>query len=149
MSANVLPVLLTPEEALTIVPLLDPSVETLSDYGHGTAVRLRDRQRRLRILAWPSGERTVALGPAEASGDQETAVSEVAGHTWTFNIRGRTTRSYDIEAWVGFMGNGNPRPCSIRAIGALTPPRWSYDPNTGVLDLHVRGRRIRVLVRTC
>jgi hypothetical protein len=112
-------------------------------------VRLRDRQRQLRLLAWPSGERTVALGPAEASGDQETAISEEAGDTWILDIRGRRTRSYQIEAWLGFLGNGSFRPCNIRALGAITRPRWTYDQAAGVLDLRVRGHRVRVLVRSC
>ena len=52
--------LLVPEGA--VIPLLDPSVETLADYGAGAAVRLRDRVARMRLLAWPRGRRTASLG---------------------------------------------------------------------------------------
>jgi hypothetical protein len=68
---------------------------------------------------------------------------------WVLDIRGHRTRSYDIEAWIGFLGDGAFRPCSIRALGALTPPRWTYDAQTGVLDVQVRGRRVRLLTRSC
>jgi alpha-D-xyloside xylohydrolase len=132
-----------------VVPLVDPSVETLSDYGQGTAVRLRDRDRKVRLLAWPSGRRTVGLGPAEASGNQETAISEESGNTWVLDIRGHRTRSYEIEAWVGFLRNGAFRPCNIRARGAITRPRWTYDAQTGVLDVQVRGQRVRLITRSC
>jgi hypothetical protein len=102
----------------------------------------------MRLLAWPSGKRKVALGPAD-EGDAETAISKEAADTWRLEIRGRRTRSYDIEGWLGLLGDGSFRACNVRAIGALTPPRWTYDDGTGVVRIRVRGRRLRVLVRSC
>ncbi|MBA3328661.1 MAG: glycoside hydrolase family 31 protein, partial [Solirubrobacterales bacterium] len=45
-----------------VLALLDPEVQTLTDYGAGATVRLRDRAGRMRLLAWPRGHRRVALG---------------------------------------------------------------------------------------
>ena len=71
-----------------VIPLLDPSVETLADYGEGTAVRLRDRDDRLRLLAWPRGRSTarLGLGRAAASGSSPPTT----GGGWALEIRGST-----------------------------------------------------------
>jgi hypothetical protein len=71
------------------------------------------------------------------------------GNTWVLDIRSRRTRTYEIEAWLGFLGSGTFRACNVRALGALTRPRWTYDSQTGVLDVQARGRRVRLVTRSC
>jgi sulfoquinovosidase len=133
-----------------VIPLLDPSVETLADYGGGTAVRLRDRVSSMRLLAWPGGpRRTVSLGPADAGGSRETAISEETSTGWLLDIRGSRTRTYEIEAALGLLTDGSFRPCSVGADGSITPPRWSYDEATGVIEVSLKARRARLHVRSC
>ncbi len=130
-----------------LIPLLHPSVETLADYGAGSAVRLRDRERHLRLLVWPRGRRTVSLGP-EAG---ETATSEETSSGWTLEIRGNRSRVYEIEAALGTLAGGAFRPCSVRAgeRGRTPVHSWRYDRETGVLRLRVFARNALVVVRSC
>jgi alpha-glucosidase (family GH31 glycosyl hydrolase) len=130
-----------------MIPLLDPSVETLADYGEGAAVRLRDRDDRMRLLAWPRGRRTVSLGGTDGTGQRETATSEETSRAWTLQIRGRRTRLYEIEAALGSLHGGRFRPCSVR-VGAQRP-RWRYDPDSGVFEMRLRARNARVEARAC
>jgi hypothetical protein len=134
-----------------VIPLLHPAVETLADYGAGAAVRLRDRQAHLRLLAWPRGRRTVALGPDAG----ETATSEETPAGWTLQIDGRRPRTYDIEADIeaalGSLSGGAFRPCSVRSgeRGRTPVHSWRYDRSSGVLKLRVFGQRTLVVVRSC
>jgi hypothetical protein len=130
-----------------VIPLLHPSVETLTEYGAGAAVRLRDRESHLRLLAWPRGRRTIALGPE--AGD--TATSEETASGWTLQIDGRRPRSYDIEAALGSLAAGAFRPCSVRAgeRGRTPVHSWRYDRATGVLRLRLFAERARLVVRSC
>ena len=130
-----------------VIPLLHPSVDTLADYGAGTAVRLRDRQDHLRLLAWPRGKRTVSLGPDPA----DTATSEETSSGWTLEIHGSRARTYDVEAALGSLSGGAFRPCSVRTgdRGQVPLHSWRYDRATGVLRLRVFGRDALVVVRSC
>jgi sulfoquinovosidase len=134
-----------------VIPLLHPSVETLTDYGEGAAVRLRDREPFLRLLAWPRGRRTVSLGPADAGEPPETATSDETSGGWTLHIEGRRTRTYEIEAALGSLSSGAFRPCGVFAgTRGRTPVRgWRYSSATGVLKLRVRALSARVVVRSC
>jgi hypothetical protein len=130
-----------------LIPLLHPSVETLSDYGAGAAVRLRDRLGQMRLLAWPRGERTVPLGP----GAGDTATSKETASGWTLEINGARPRTYDVEASLGSLAGGAFRPCAVRTgdRGQTPLQSWRYDRATEVLTLRVFGRSVRVDVRAC
>ena len=129
-----------------VIPLLDPSVETLADYGEGTAVRLRDREDRLRLLAWPRGRTTASLGVA---GVGERVLSNETGEGWVLEIRGLERRTYDIQAALGSLRGGGFRPCAVRndARGPTPIEEWSYDEPTGVLAMRLDARNARVVVR--
>jgi alpha-glucosidase (family GH31 glycosyl hydrolase) len=134
----------------SVLPLLDPSVETLADYGEGRAVRLRDRADRMRLLAWPRGRRRTGLGPDA----RETAISAEARRGWVLRIRGRRSRLYEIEAALGTLRRGAFRPCAVLAGARGRTPvprrRWRYDRASGVLVLRLRARVARVVVlRSC
>ena len=130
-----------------VIPLLHPSVETLSDYGAGNAVRLRDRERHLRLLAWPRGERTVPLGLEKG----ETATSRETSTGWTLEIDGNRHRTYEVEAALGTLAGGAFRPCSVHAgeRGRTPVQSWRYDRATGVLSLRVFERDALIVVRSC
>ncbi len=128
-----------------VLPLLDPSVETLSDYGGGAAVRLRDRDDRMRLLAWPRGRRTASIGPSE------TVTSEETSSGWRLRIDGRQTRTYEIEAALGSLSRGAFRPCAVRAgeRGQAAVKRWRYDNHSGVFTLRLHARTASVVVHAC
>jgi alpha-glucosidase (family GH31 glycosyl hydrolase) len=136
--------LLVPEGA--VIPLLDPSVETLADYGDGAAVRLRDRIARMRLLVWPRGRRTASLG-----GGSETVTSEETPGGWELDVQGNRMRRYEIEAALGSLSSGAFEPCrvSIGRPGRGSVKRWHYDGATGVLRLRLDARTARVVVRRC
>ena len=134
----------------TVLPLLDPGVQTLTRYGGDDVVNLADRADRMRLLAWPRGWRRVALGPA----DGDELISAEARRGWIVKLRGARTRTYELEADLGTMARGAFRPCRVLGgRGGRTPlPRsaWSYDAVTEVLTLRVRARTARVQVlRSC
>jgi alpha-glucosidase (family GH31 glycosyl hydrolase) len=136
-----------------VIPLLNPAVETLADYGAGAAVRLRDRDE-VRLLAWPSGSSTTSFEAADTglSGQRETVRSAETNHGWTFHIKGRRSRSYEIEAALGSLRAGAFRPCAVRVGGRghTAVKGWSYDEATSVLKLRLRARNAHVRVlRSC
>jgi sulfoquinovosidase len=136
-----------------VIPLLDPSVETLAGYGDGAAVRLADRADRLRLLAWPRGTRTTSLEAPGVTGpgQREYLVATEVPNGWVLDIRGATTRTYEIEAALGSLRGGAFTPCDVVAGSrAQTPVEWSYDEQTGVLHARLRASRTRVeVLRSC
>ena len=133
-----------------VLPLLRPDVDTLTDYGAGATVRLRDRADRLRLLAWPRGHRRVALGPD----DRDHAVSAETRRGWVLKLRGTRTRTYRVEAALGALRRGAFRPCRVlagrRGRSPLSRRRWRYDRVAGVLTFRLRARTARVQVlRRC
>jgi alpha-glucosidase (family GH31 glycosyl hydrolase) len=126
-----------------VLPLLDPSVETLTDYGEGKAIRLRDRANLMRLLAWPRGWNRTQL-----SGDSgDSAVSAEARRGWILKLRGSRTRTYTVEADLSTLVRGAFRPCRVLGVKR---GKWSYDPATKVLRLKVRARNARVqALRRC
>ena len=135
-----------------VIPLLDPSVETLADYGEGTAMRLRDRRTRLRLLVWPRERRTASLGTLPGVvGRQETVTSEETPDGWQLDIQGSRTRVYQIEASLGSLAAGAFRPCRVLGgrRGRTPIGGWRYDSGTGVFKLRIYTRTARVIVRRC
>jgi hypothetical protein len=124
----------------TLLPLVDPSVDTLASYGAGRPglVRLRDRRDRLRVLALPHGTSSARIGT-------DGAMRSVEGRgAWTFTARGRRARTIELEASLRTLRRPF-RPCAVR--GAR---RWEVDRATGVLRATLpRGRRARLVVRAC
>jgi sulfoquinovosidase len=135
-----------------VIPLLDPSVETLADYGEGMAVRLRDRSTRLRLLVWPRERRTVSLGALPgALRRAETVTSQETADGWQLDIKGSRTRYYLIEASLGSLSSGAFRPCRVLGgrQGRTPIGGWRYDSGTGVFTLRVSARTARIVVRRC
>ena len=131
----------------TVLPLLDPSVQTLAPYGKGKAVRLADRKDRLTLLAWPRGRREVALGPDR----RDRAVSSEVRRGWVLKLRQGRTRTVRLQAALGTLAAGAFVPCRVLGgSGGRTPLRrgraWTYDRATGVLNVTVRARDARLQV---
>ncbi|CAB4861471.1 MAG: hypothetical protein F2799_01000 [Actinobacteria bacterium] len=115
------------------IPLISPDVWTLSNYGTGV-VHLSDRQDQRRIVAFPRGAWTGALGPGE------TLSSTEGTNTWALAIGGSATRTYSIEAALGTL-NKPFVPCVVK-LGTATLPTsaWSYNATSKVLKVSATTR---------
>jgi hypothetical protein len=127
----------------TILPLLAPDVDTLTSYGRasGGLVHMRDRSRRLRLLAFPRGRSRAADGSARSS--------EARG-SWKLVVRGsrgRGRRRVSLEASLATLANPF-RPCTVRLNGhALRRGRaWTYDHSTRVLKVSFAARATATVV---
>ena len=88
----------------------------------------------MRLLAWPRGASSAALGPGER------VRSRIRGSSWTLALRGRLTRTYRLEAALGASGRAL-RPCALRVRGRVLRRRfWSFDRTTRVLRATFRMR---------
>jgi alpha-glucosidase (family GH31 glycosyl hydrolase) len=128
-----------------VLPLLPADVSTLSDYGSGTVVRLRDRLDQLRLLAFPSADSSAGMF------ERERVVSRPARGAWRLEVRGTRTRTYRLEASTTLL-RGSAReaflPCGLR-LGGRELPRdaWSFDRRRRVLTATFRARRATLVVR--
>ncbi len=135
----------------TVLPLLDPSVQTLTAYGKGNTVRLADRKTRLRLLAWPRGRRELSIGPDR----RDRAISAEARRGWILQLRQGRRRTVELEASLSTLARGAFAPC--RVLGGRSgrvPLRrgrdWSYNRTTRVLRVRIRARDARLQVlRRC
>ena len=136
-----------------MIPLLDPSVETLADYGAGTAVRLRDRAHRLRLLVWPRGPaHRFARHLPGPGGRRRPSPPRRPPTAGSCDIQGRRTRTYEIEAALGSLGRRRVPPCCVRrrrSPGRTPVSGWRYDRATGVFKLRMFARDALVVVRSC
>ena len=127
-----------------VLPLLSPDVDTLSPYGGAGVVRLADRRDRLRLLAFPRGRTSAALG---AAGDR--AVSAERRDRWTLTIQGTRRRSYRLQAGLGALRHALT-PCRVALDGRTLPRgRWTYDHASRVLRLTATLRSGTIDVRGC
>jgi hypothetical protein len=104
-------------------------------------VHLRDRRRRLHLLAFPRGGSRAAIGRGESVRSRESA------RGWALGLRGRRARRYSVEASLATLRRPF-RPCAVRVRGRRLPrSRWSYDRGTRVLRATFRARNGRLIVR--
>jgi hypothetical protein len=123
----------------TMLPLLPPDVDTLTGYGRARGlVHLRDRSRRLRLLAFPRGR-------SRASGADVRSV-EGPG-VWKLVVRSRRARRVSLEASLATLERPF-RPCSVR-LGRRALPRraWSYSRRSRVLRVSFKARSATLAVR--
>ena len=116
----------------TVLPLLAPDVDTLTGCGRRPGlVHLRDRSRRLRLLAFPRGRSRAAAG----------GVRSVEGRgSWKLVVSGPRVRRISLEASLATLKRPF-RPCALRLSGRLLPRRaWSYSRRTRVLKARFRAR---------
>jgi hypothetical protein len=128
-----------------VLPLLPADVSTLSDYGAGHVVRLRDRADRLRLLAFPAGRSSAGFFA------RERVVSRPARGVWRLEVHGTRTRRFELEAaTAGLRGSGGGRftPCGVR-LGGHDLPRdaWRFDAPRRVLTATFTTRRAALAVR--
>lgn len=123
----------------SVLPLLAPDVDTLSDYSGDGVVGLRDRLDRLRLLAFPDGRRT------SRAFEDEAFVSRASARAWTLRIVSRRARRYRLEADTRRL---RFRPCRVTVAGRpLGRGRWSL--RRGVLRARFTARRGPLRVTPC
>jgi alpha-glucosidase (family GH31 glycosyl hydrolase) len=127
-----------------VIPLLAPDVQTLSPYGGKDVVHLADRSDRLRLLAFPRGRTSAALGDG---GDR--ALSHEAPGRWTLTIDGSRTRQYRVQAGLGALRH-RLVPCRVTVDGRPLPrSAWSYGRASRVLQVTATLRRGTITVAGC
>jgi hypothetical protein len=123
-----------------VIPLLAPDVDTLADYGEGTAglVRLADRSGELRLLAFPR---------AESSGgilERGRWRSRAGDGRWRLDLRGERKTAWTVEASLDTL-EAPFVPCGVRVNRRpLASDAWSFDAASGVLRVRATGRGIRL-----
>jgi hypothetical protein len=106
-----------------LIPMLDPAVETLTDYGENV-VRLADRPRRITVVGWPSrGTSRTEIGPGET-----VTVKESRGR---LIVRVKARKRYRLNLWL--------------ATGLLRRPC----KRTHVRHVFLRADRARRVVPAC
>ncbi len=109
-----------------VLPLLSPDVDTLASYGRGgSAVRLRERAGRMRLLAFPRGRTTARMGARERLSSTE------GRRVWRLGVRGTRKRRYSLQASLRTLRRPFA-PVSVSLNGRVLPRRaWRYDRRTG------------------
>jgi len=124
--------------------LLPPDVDTLADYGAGTAVvRLADRDRVLHVLAFP---RERSEGRFLDHGRWRS--TESPGR-WQLSARAERRATWTLEAALGNL-SAPFTPCAVSVNKRRLPDSaWTWDPVGRVLRATVEGRTIRLDVPAC
>jgi sulfoquinovosidase len=127
-----------------MIGMLPPDVDTLAPEGGGAGlVRMRDRARRVRILAFPRGRSTRWVAPGVRVRSLERR------GMWTLRVRSRHRQRLQLEASFAMLRRPF-RPCSVR-VGKrrVSRKRWRYDREAKVFhaDFYVRGATL--YARSC
>ena len=127
-----------------VLPLLPPDVDTLADYGAGSGVvRLRDRRRRMELIALPRGRSQSRMYERERLSSIEGA------RGWRLKVSGSSRRTYRLQASLATLRRPF-RPCAVALAGRPLPRRaWSYRRATGVLKARFAAKRGTLAVRRC
>ncbi len=125
--------------------LLPAKVDTLAPYGRDVngLVSLADARRKLRLLAFPRGNSRSWFYRRE-----QLRSSEDTGG-WTLEVRGKTKRTYELEATLATLRRPFV-PCAIELDGALLDrDRWDFARKRGVLSVRFAARRATLRARPC
>jgi hypothetical protein len=127
-----------------VIPLLPPDVDSLADLdGARGVVQLRDRRRRLTLLAFPRGSLDRVLAP----GVRMRAREHRRG--WDLRLRARRTHAYRLTASLATLRRPF-RPCAVALDGRpLARRAWRYDRRARVLRARFRVRNGRFTVSAC
>ena len=129
-----------------VLPLLEPDVDTLADYGSGPGlVHLNDRRGRLRLLAFPRGRSSAEM----FEGERLVSVEGAKRRRWTLAVRGARKRTYRVQATLRTLRRPFT-PCRV-TVGrrTLARSRWSYDTKTTVLRARFKARRAKLTALPC
>jgi alpha-glucosidase len=126
-----------------VVPLLSPTVDTLSAYPDPSTVSLRERRKRLRLLAFPRGDTSSRFY------DHGSLRSREGRDRWSLTVSGGGVRRYRLEASLATLERPL-RPCEVSVDGNPLPPRrWSVRRGGSVLVASFGGPRAKLAVEGC
>jgi alpha-glucosidase (family GH31 glycosyl hydrolase) len=133
-----------------LLPLLPADVDTLANRYAGAhtsrgraggLTSLRDRKKRLELMAFPRGR-----SASRFYGDERLRSRELHGK-WRLKINGKIRRHYKIEASLAALRHPF-EPQSVTVKGKpLSKKRWNYSHRKRLLSLEVRARRANIAVR--
>jgi len=128
-----------------VLPLLPPTVQTLSGYGSSSTVGLDDVQNRLHLIAFPRGKSASSFGE---DGDLRSMERK---HSWSLTIRRAPGYEISLEASLTTL-HEQLTPCAVRVDGKeLDPAAWST--HDGALRVDFRSRdqvtHLEVLGQPC
>jgi alpha-glucosidase (family GH31 glycosyl hydrolase) len=122
-----------------LIPLLPPEVDTLSAYGDGpgaTAISLGERALERRLLAFPRGRTSSAVG----AHDGHLTSHEQGGGRWTVRFATKAPLRWQLQASLATLERPFV-PCSVRLDDRpLRRGDWNFDRATGVLEATLRTR---------
>jgi sulfoquinovosidase len=111
-----------------ILPLLPPTVQTLSGYGSASTVGLHDVRNRLHLIAFPRGKSRSPFGENGGLRSRERK------HSWKLTIRRAKRHRVVLDASMSTLRH-KLRPCQVRVDGRRIR-RKAWSARKGVL--HVR-----------
>lgn len=129
-----------------LLPMVPPSVDTLSPYGAANpdVSRLYDQPARS-LLAFPRG----ATATAFDQGSIRSAESRRGPRKWTLRIRDHRPRTWTVRASLTSL----KRPFRPRclAVNGKAGKGWRYDHASRTIEFEIRSRRGRttVVIGTC
>jgi hypothetical protein len=126
-----------------VLPLLPPSVDTLSGYAErrDDLVSLADRRDRLRLLAFPRGRSAADFNR------RGEIVSRERRRSWTLRVEAPRRLRYRLQASLETLRHPFA-PCQVRVDGRRLPDdRWSYRRASGALRVAFAGRSVRLVAR--
>jgi len=126
-----------------VLPLLPPSVDTLSGYAERREdlVSLADRRNRLLLLAFPRGR---SVADFNRRGE---VVSRERARSWKLRVDAPRRLRYRLQASLGSLRHPF-HPCQVRVDGRrLGDDRWNYRRASGVLRVAFAGRSVRLVAR--
>jgi alpha-glucosidase (family GH31 glycosyl hydrolase) len=125
----------------TMLPLLPPDVDTLTDYPDDSTVALDERDDELVALAFPHRQSSARL-----YGD-EWLHSRERKQGWVLRIEGESERTYRIRASLRTLAK-RFEPCGVSVDGEpLASSRWAYDRQSDVLSAELRAQNARLVAR--
>ena len=125
----------------TVLPMLPPDVDTLSDYPDDSTTSLSDSADRLALLALPRGKSSASMF------EDELIRSRERGRGWALRIKGERRRTYRLQASLKTLSNPF-EPCRVSVGGEpLGRSKWDYDSKRRVVTAKFKGRNVRVVVR--
>jgi alpha-glucosidase len=118
----------------SILPLLPPAVQTLTDYGAASTVGLDDVTRRLHLIAFPHGKSRSAFGESGGVRSRERS------HSWKLTIRRAKQYRITLDASLTTLRH-TLRPCAVRLDGhRLRRRAWSVKKGALTVRFRTRGK---------
>lgn len=127
-----------------VIPMLAPDVWTLAEHGDDPSiVHASDREDQLHVIAFPRGK---SAGEFYKNGSW---TSEEAAGSWTLVLDGGTPRTIHLKASLRVLEQPF-EPCAVTLDDTpISEDDWSYDSDTGVLEIRYETTSGTLVASTC